>query len=108
MRRRNFIILLGSAAAAGPRIARAENAPARIGLMAAGAAGSPNSLAHLAAIKQGLGNNGMVEGRDYVLETRFAAGHYERFPDMAPQLAPTSARVILNNHILFVLVVPGL
>jgi putative tryptophan/tyrosine transport system substrate-binding protein len=75
---------------------------ASLGFMAAGAFGSPNSLAHLAAIKQGLGNNGMVEGRDYVLEARFAEGHYERFPDMARELAQTGARVILTNTILSV------
>src|ERR1700743_1012252 len=108
MERRKFITLIGGTAVAWPHLASAQNAPARIGFMAAGGSGSPNSLMHLSAIKEGLRNNGMVDGRDYVLETRFAAGHYERFPDMAPQLAPTSARVILNNHILFVLVVPGL
>ena len=102
MKRREFISLLGGMTAAWPHLASAQNALARIGFMAAGASGSPNSLAHLAAIKQGLGNNGMVEGRDYVLEARFAEGHYERFPDMARELAQTGARVMLTNTILSV------
>jgi putative ABC transport system substrate-binding protein len=36
-----------------------------------------------------------IEGRDYVLETRFAAGNYERFPEMARELAQSGARMIL-------------
>ena len=102
MKRREFISLIGGLTVAWPRLASGQNAPTRIGFMAAGASGSPNSLTHLAAIKQGLGNNGMVEGRDYVLEARFAEGHYERFPDMARELAQTGARVMLTNTILSV------
>jgi putative ABC transport system substrate-binding protein len=102
MERRKFITLIGGTAVAWPHLASAQNAPARIGFMAAGASGSPNSLMHLTAIKEGLRNNGMVDGRDYFLEARFAAGHYERFPDMARELAQTGARVILTNTILSV------
>jgi putative ABC transport system substrate-binding protein len=101
MERRTLITILGGLAV-WPRLAGAQGAPARIAFMAAGASGSPNSLAHLAAIKQGLRNNGMVEGRDYVLEARYATGHYERFPDMVRELAQGGARVILTNTILSV------
>jgi putative tryptophan/tyrosine transport system substrate-binding protein len=101
MRRREFIALVGGAAT-WPLSASAQKSPTRIGFMAAGAYGSANSLAHLTAIKQGLLDNGLVEGRDYVLETRFAAGHYERFPDMVRELAQSGARVILANTILSV------
>src|ERR1700722_437416 len=101
MRRREFIVLVGGAAT-WPLSASAQNSPTRIGFMAAGAYGSANRLAHPSALKQGLFDNGLVEGRDYVLETRFAAGHYERFPDMVRELAQSGARVILANTILSV------
>jgi putative ABC transport system substrate-binding protein len=42
------------------------------------------------------GDNGLVEGRDYVLETRFAAGNYERFPEMARELVESGARMMLG------------
>ena len=70
MERRKFITLIGGTAVAWPHLASAQNAPARIGFMAAGASGSPNGLMHLTAIKEGLRNNGMVDGR-VVLPARF-------------------------------------
>ena len=77
MRRREFITLLGGAAAAWPLGAGAQKAPVRIGFMSAGAAGSLTATAIVAEINEGLRNNGMIEGRDYVLELRYAAGNYE-------------------------------
>jgi len=99
MQRREFITLLGGAAAAWPLAARAQKAPIRIGFLASGAAASVNSAAQIASIKEGLRNNGMIEGRDYVLEVRFAAGNYERFPEMAHELTQAGVGVILANII---------
>jgi putative ABC transport system substrate-binding protein len=87
MRRRDFIAALSGAAAALPFAARARKAPVRIGFLYAGGAGSLTAIAQIAEINEGLRNNGLIEGRDYVLESRFAAGKYERFPDLARELA---------------------
>jgi putative ABC transport system substrate-binding protein len=95
MRRREFIGLVGSVAAAWPLTARAQKAAIRIGFMASGAATSANSAAQVDAIRQGLRDNGLMEGKDYLLETRFAAGNYQRFPEMARELAETGVRIIL-------------
>jgi putative ABC transport system substrate-binding protein len=99
MRRRDFIAALSGAAAALPLAARAQKAPVRIGFLYAGAAGSLSAIAHIAEINEGLRNNGLIEGRDYVLESRFAAGKYERFPDLARELARAGASVILASTI---------
>jgi putative ABC transport system substrate-binding protein len=99
MRRREFITLLGGTAVAWPGVADAQKAPIRIGFLAAGAAASANSAISIDAIKQGLRENGLIEGQDYVLDARFAAGNYERFPEMARELAQAGARVILVNTI---------
>src|ERR1700674_122347 len=99
MRRRELITLLGGTAGAWPLVARAQKAPIRIGFLASGAATSANSAVQIDAIKQGLRDNGLIEGRDYVLESRFAAGNYQRFPEMARELAQAGARVILVNTI---------
>jgi putative ABC transport system substrate-binding protein len=52
----------------------AQKAPVRIGFLSAGAAGSLTTAAQIVEINEGLRDNGMIEGRDYHLEFRFAAG----------------------------------
>ena len=92
MKRREFITVLG-VAAAWPFAARAQQRPASIGFLGAGAA---DTSAHLIeAVKQGLRENGLVEGKDYVLEPRWADGHYERFPAFARELADRRSRIIM-------------
>jgi hypothetical protein len=98
MKRREFISVVGGAAA-WPRLAHAQKAPISIGFLAAGAAGSANSTVQIGAIKQGLRDNGLIDGQDFALESRFAAGDYERFPGLARELAQAGARVILVNTI---------
>jgi putative ABC transport system substrate-binding protein len=61
--------------------------------LVAGAADTSAPL--IDAFKQGLRENGLIEGKDYVLELRWAEGHYERFPAFARELADNGARVIV-------------
>jgi putative ABC transport system substrate-binding protein len=96
MRRREFIVGLSSAAAS-PLAALAQKKVATIGFMGAGAADTTAPL--LEALKQGLRENGLNEGKDYVLEARWAEGHYERFPAFARELADKGARVIIITTI---------
>jgi hypothetical protein len=65
MRRREFMGLVGGAAAAWPLVAHAQKQPLRIGFLASGTAGSASSVVQIGAIKQGLSENGLIEGRDY-------------------------------------------
>jgi putative tryptophan/tyrosine transport system substrate-binding protein len=99
MRRREFITLLGGTATAWPIIAGAQKSPTRLGFLSAGSAGSRTTAAQIVDIHRGLKDNGMIEGRDYVLETRFAAGHYDRFPALANELAQAGVSVVLVNTI---------
>ncbi len=94
MRRREFIGLFGSAAAVWPLAATAQKAPVRIGYLASGAATSLNSADQIDAIHAGMRENGMIADRDYQLETRFAAGNYQLFPEMARDLAQSGVRLI--------------
>lgn len=98
MRRREFIALVGGATAL-PFAAPAQKAPTKIGFLYAGAAVSPTTAAQITEINEGLRENGMIEGRDYVLESRFAAGKYERFPEMARELAQVGVSVILVSAV---------
>jgi ABC-type uncharacterized transport system substrate-binding protein len=99
MRRREFITLLGGAAVAWPGVADAQKAPVRIGFLVAGAAASATSARQIDDIKGGLRENGLIEDQDYVLDARFVDGNYERFPELARELARAGARVILANTI---------
>jgi putative ABC transport system substrate-binding protein len=84
MRRRDFIQGIAGSAVAWPLAVRAQKPPVRIGYLASGsgtspigASGSgtsPIGIDRVAAIKEGLRDQGLIEGRDYLLETRFAAG----------------------------------
>jgi len=93
IRRRELITLLGGAAAAWPLAARAQQKPAGIGFLGAGVAETSAPLVE--ALKQGLRENGLVEGKDYVLEPHWAEGNYERFPAFARELVERGARVII-------------
>ncbi len=95
MKRREFLGLVGGVAAGWPLTAGAQKAPIRIGFLASGTATSANSAAQLDAIRQGLRDNGLKDGKDYLLETRFAAGNYQQFPEMARELALAGVRIIL-------------
>jgi putative ABC transport system substrate-binding protein len=101
MRRREFITLLGSGASAAtwPIAARAQKPVARIGYLSSGSGTSRIGLDRVAAIKEGLRDQGLIEGRDYAFETRFAGGEYDRFPDLARELAQAGVNVIMTNTI---------
>jgi putative ABC transport system substrate-binding protein len=99
MRRRQFLGVISGVAMGWPSLAVAQKAPVRIGFLAGGAAASINSAYQVKTIKRGLENNGLIEGRDYVFEPRFSAGRYERFPELANDLARAGASIILVNTI---------
>jgi putative tryptophan/tyrosine transport system substrate-binding protein len=92
MRRREFVTLLGSAAAAWPVAARAQQLTqvARIGFLRAAA---PNEK-EFNAFRGGLRALGYVEGRNIVIEQRYASGAYDRVPELATDLVRLNMDVI--------------
>ncbi len=97
MKRREFITLLGGAALAGPLPAAVQKKTALIGLLGSGSAQSSGIFVD--SLKEGLSDGGLREGRDYVLDLRWAEGNYERFPALARELVERKADVILATTI---------
>ena len=94
MKRREFITLLGSAAAAAPLAARAQSVPPMIGYLAQA---KPEEIAVLVtANRNGLGETGLVEGKDYISEFRSAGGDANLLPGLATELVQRRAAVIVT------------
>ena len=84
MRRREFIALLGGAAAAWPLPARPQQ-PAMpvVGYLSTGSVES--DTAFLAAFRRGLAETGYVDGKNVAIEYRFAEFQNERLPSLAAE-----------------------
>ena len=88
VRRLEFVTLLGGAAA-WPITARAQqSAMPVIGFLAGPSAGGSRST--LAGFRQGLREAGYIEGQNVHIAFRWAEGRYDRFPEMAAELAEPS------------------
>jgi putative ABC transport system substrate-binding protein len=97
MRRREFISLLGGAAAAWPVAARAQQ-PAR--LRTIGYLGSSTAQAQsqwVSAFVQRLRQLGWVEGRTVAMQYRWAEGRNERFAEIAAEFARQKVDVIVTS-----------
>jgi putative tryptophan/tyrosine transport system substrate-binding protein len=92
--RREFITLLGGAAAAWPLAARAQQAGKihTIGVLSPGS--SAGSLANL-AFPNALRELGWIEGKHVAFERRWAENQLERLPELAAQLVRLNVDVIL-------------
>jgi putative ABC transport system substrate-binding protein len=99
MQRREFIKLLGGAAAVWPLSARAQQPDRmrRIAVLVGYAEDDPETKARLAAFRQGLERRRWSEGRNVRIDCRFAAGRTEQFQPLAKELVALQPDVILAH-----------
>ena len=97
MKRREFITLLGGAAAAWPLRARAQQPSkmARIGFL--GSATAVGSAKTVEALRAGLRDFGYVEGTNIGIEFRWAEGKYDRLSDLVAELIGLNVDVIVTH-----------
>jgi putative tryptophan/tyrosine transport system substrate-binding protein len=99
MKRRAFITLLGGAAVAWPRAARAQQGGRmrRIGVLMSGVESDPRTLEYITAFAQGLAELGWTVGRNVRIEYRWGAGDLDRFRRYAAELVALSPDVVLAS-----------
>jgi putative tryptophan/tyrosine transport system substrate-binding protein len=95
MGRRQFITLLGGAAAAWPIAAQAQASIPLVGVLSSQSQDSEDAV--LAAWRQGLNEAGYVGGRNVAVEYRFADGQGSRLPILAAELVRLPVAVLVAN-----------
>src|SRR5262249_51446002 len=91
--RRELLAALGGAAAAWPLAARAQQSTTPVvGILSPLAPGSGEYL--LDAFRRGLGESSYIKGQNVTIDDRFAAGRFDRFPEMAADLVQRRVSVI--------------
>ena len=96
MKRRDFIALLGGAAASWPLAARAQR-PVKPVIGFPGPASPSTFASRLEAIRHGLRDFGYVEGTNITIEYRWAEGRYERLPELAAELVRSNVDLIITH-----------
>ena len=94
MIRREFITLLGGAAAAWPVAARAQKSMPVIGFLTA--LSEAETSYQMVPFRRGLSEGGLVEGQNVAIEYRFADGQYERLTSLAAEFVRRPVSLIVG------------
>jgi ABC-type uncharacterized transport system substrate-binding protein len=100
MQRRSFLTLLGGATATWPLAARAQQAGKvwRVAFLAAGSRPVSIESSQWGGFLQGMRELGLVEGKDFVIEWRFAEGRPELYPGLAAELVRAQVDIVVVGN----------
>src|SRR4030095_2350988 len=95
--RRKFVCAIAAHLIASPSVARAQQAAQRprVGMLLPGAAGSRQVNPNVAAFEAALRDRGWIEGKNLLIERRYAEGHSDRYRDLALDLVRQYVDVIV-------------
>ena len=95
--RRAFISSLGALILLALLAAEAQAPPKvpRVGYLSIGSASDPRRAALFGAVQQGLSDLGYVEGKNIIIEARFAEGNYDRLRALAAELVALKVDVVV-------------
>jgi len=96
MKRREFITLLGGAAALNTRVARAQSGSKRISLGYLSGTIETEAKPFIGIFLEGLRRQGYIEGRDFEIAYRFAGGQYDQLKPLAQELVDLDPSVIIT------------
>jgi putative ABC transport system substrate-binding protein len=94
MKRREFITLLATAAAV-PWAARAQKGAPLVAVIGSGAAEAASSKMQMSLLDAGMRDAGLIEGRDYVFDIRWAESDASRLPEIAADLLAHHPRAVV-------------
>jgi putative ABC transport system substrate-binding protein len=95
-RRRQLLVAIGTSALV-PSSWAQTTAPARIAWIGPGSASA--FAVRISAFKDGMRENGLLEGKHYVLDERYAEGNYDRFSALTDELLKRNPAIIMVNTI---------
>lgn len=96
MRRREIIAAFAAMAAVWPPPVRAQRGGRKLWRVGHLIGGTPAGTSRVSVgLIEGLRDLGYIEGRDYVIEYRYAEGRYDRFPELAAELVRLNVDVVV-------------
>src|SRR3974377_1732734 len=96
IRRREFIVTLGSAAAAWPNAARAQQ-PAKVPRVGILSPAASETAATLTAFREGIRDLGYIEGQTIALDFRLSRGIMDALPALAAELVRIPVNAIVTD-----------